>query len=368
MPATATPPARDAKKTTPQVWTLQTEAESLDIIAPAEGDTGRRVRAVLYTGAAVTWMWGEKFIIDLASVTIPAGPIPMLSQHDARERIGVWDKVWIENNQVWGEGRLLDNARAADIAADAAGGFPFETSLGIAVETSYLDKGLTADLNGRTIEGPACIGRNGRVREASLCVLGADPDTTSVIFQQPEPRSMQMSDTPATDTAELESVAVEDITADWLRENKPDLVKAIVEAAADDDAGAEPAPETAEMAQPATLAELKALKVDSDSVIWALEHKVTLAHAKATFAFAERRVAALESAGAEPVPGRGATPPAATTTAALAEDPAKAWADSEPLRNYWKDRGGQGAFMQFAQLAAAERTDWRADLPDFATT
>lgn len=350
----------------PRAWSLLGEPGVVEVTKPAEGSR-RTVKAKLYTGGVVhTRLSGmpfaTPFVIDLASLRIPDKPIPMRHEkHDGR--VGVWTRIWVEQAErgpeVWGEGYLLSNPDAQLLAQDADEGFPFETSLSANGVPDWLDEGQHAVVNGKEIVGPAVIGRDGLVREASLLTLGADSNTSSAILAEgSDPVMSKTKNTDAPDaTAELESVAVEDITPEWLRENKPDLVEALVTAAKEE--GAPPAEETAEMAQPATLAELKALGADSDSVIWALEQKLPLAHAKATFEFADRRVAALEGAGAPPQPDRGAP---AKTTAELAEEPRAAWEASEPLRNYWKDRGGMAAFLSFCDLSKADRTDWRADI------
>lgn len=78
--------------------------------------------------------------------------------------------------------RSSESDEAKGIAADAKKGFPFQVSVGAKLLKGYaLAEGETAEVNGKTWEGPLIVSSRTRIRENSITVLGADNETSAVV-------------------------------------------------------------------------------------------------------------------------------------------------------------------------------------------
>lgn len=78
--------------------------------------------------------------------------------------------------------RSSESDEAKGIAADARKGFPFQVSVGAKLLKGYaLAEGETAEVNGKTWEGPLIVSSRTRIRENSITVLGADNETSAVV-------------------------------------------------------------------------------------------------------------------------------------------------------------------------------------------
>jgi hypothetical protein len=123
-------------------------------------------------------------VIDLASLTIDT-PIPLLCSHDHGETIGLVSSASAEGGQLAISARLFADVDddAAEIAAKADKGFPWQLSVGIWPDSvEEVQTGATVQLNGRTFTGPITVFRNSRVREVSVCALGADHRTSATVL------------------------------------------------------------------------------------------------------------------------------------------------------------------------------------------
>lgn len=151
----------------------------------AEASAERKLTGVAYSGDVVTdhGYWSN-LVIDLASLSV-ATPIPLLCCHDAEDTVGVVTSTNTDGNALNIEARLFADVDddAAEIAAKADKGFPWQLSVGIwPTSIESVQPGATIQLNGRTFTGPLDVFRGGRVREVSVVAIGADSKTSATVL------------------------------------------------------------------------------------------------------------------------------------------------------------------------------------------
>ena len=334
--------------------------------------------ALAYTGAPVNRAWGS-FIIDLTGIEVPTDGSrkPLLLEHGYTSEwpnIGFIDQFSIDKDGLRISGSLLSNETAEKVRMDAADGFPWEASIGPdPIEVQMLAQGMESTVNGRTVVGPMAIVTRSRLRETSLCVLGADPDTeTEITAMRLSALGAAFGGTSMSDKNKTVDPAT--LTIDALRLANPGLVEQIVASAA-------PAAATIEQIEaiPGTtdtltlkLAKEKATEVVAVRAVCAdLKLRldgITEAHkAEVNKLTAERDelkgklALAAKSAGADPVNlglPAAASGGAAQTLALSGTDPDKDWDASEALRN--KFGGKKGAFLKFARMQLADGESYLA--------
>lgn len=184
--------------------TLQPEAlcfAAQALLSPAEGDKPRRFSGVAYGGGLIRdhWAW-DAVGFDLAGLQA-ATPMPLLLEHG--ETVGVINQVENTGTELRIAGELFTGIEpeADRIAAKADRGMPWQMSVGIFPdEIAALAPGAESNLNGKPIQGPAHIFRSSRVRETSICAVGADSATRAQVFDgaQRGPRTFAVSHFSAT--------------------------------------------------------------------------------------------------------------------------------------------------------------------------
>lgn len=155
-------------------------------IAPFSDQTGKErfVSGVAYSGDIVTdhGYW-SRLVIDLATLAVET-PTPLLKGHDHDCVIGMVTDTAIDNALSYSARLFSDiDDDAREIAEKADKGFPWQVSVGIRPNSiEEVPTGNTIELNGKTFSGPLTIFRGGRVREISICALGADPNTNASVL------------------------------------------------------------------------------------------------------------------------------------------------------------------------------------------
>ncbi len=337
--------------------------------AAAEGPGGSgpaRFEGLAYSGGTFPQWFGQA-CIDLAGLEeLPEGrTLGLLLNHGfsaQNPRVGVVRRLTKSAQGVTVAGDMLANASASEIVADARGGYPFEMSLQTTVlERRELAAGESAQVNGRTINGPCTIATRSVVREVSVTELGADRATrfalaaSALLAQDAHPEVPP--EVPAGTTGEDE-------------EDDEDTTKEPIMA--------EPDPKKEPAAPPVTdtkarLAQIRALTNNDDALTlkafeegWddARVFKAVHERLSARCAAAEREAADLkarlklagEAAAAPPVEGGPPPPanPAGGFKGVLGKDPSADWSASETLRAHWSrdfkgdETRGRAAFMRFA--------------------
>lgn len=154
------------------------------IVTLATGSDGvRRFKMLAYTGARVSGGFND-IIIDLAGVTLGAQRKPILLSHDPAKIVGFSESATIDGDGIRLEGVLSSATEAGrEVAATADEGFPWEASVGIAVDKAVrLDDGEEREVNGKMHKGPLTIIQKSRLREVSFVPNGADAKTRVAVF------------------------------------------------------------------------------------------------------------------------------------------------------------------------------------------
>jgi len=159
--------------------TVVTFAESTDAVKD------NKFNIVGYSGGIIPrhWYWGN-LAFDLKGLKFGKKKTPVLCQHDVDRRVGVATKQEI-TDQVTFEGAFLSNEDAQKVKSDMLGGFPMEASLNVPpTVTEFVEGGSSVEVNGLTLKGPGTVFRQATIKEVSICVFGADANTSASAFEK----------------------------------------------------------------------------------------------------------------------------------------------------------------------------------------
>lgn len=155
--------------------------------AAAEGPKLATFDVLAYTGAPMQ-LTGYRFpvILDLNGVKAAADRIPVLHGHNDDRIVGHTTGATIDANGVRFQGVISGvGPHAAEVAANAKNGFPWQASVGAPApdpkSVEHLAAGKQAIVNGRTVSGPMTIIRATTLTEFSFVARGADPSTSAAI-------------------------------------------------------------------------------------------------------------------------------------------------------------------------------------------
>lgn len=173
--------------------TKKLPASAFQFLAPAgistpddaTASSERTLTGIAYSGGLVTdhGYW-DALLIDLASLTVDS-PIPLLCDHDQECSIGMVTSADASGGNLNIQARLFADIddEAAEIAAKADKGFPWQLSVGIWPSSiENVPVGSSIELNGQAFPGPVNVFRGGRVREISVVAIGADPKTSATVL------------------------------------------------------------------------------------------------------------------------------------------------------------------------------------------
>jgi hypothetical protein len=141
-----------------------------------------KFRIVANTGALMQ-MWRDKIAIDVDGVFAHTEPVPIFSEHNSSDGIGHSTNIHVDDGSLVIEGVVSRETESArDFVSSAKNGFPWQASVGGYVRDEIkLKDGETLDLHGETIKGPAIVATKFELYEVSVCVHGADKNTSSTI-------------------------------------------------------------------------------------------------------------------------------------------------------------------------------------------
>jgi hypothetical protein len=175
----------------------------LQLAADDKGDDhDKAINGIAYSGDAVT-QWGERLVIDLATLAVVA-PSPLLLQHRDAQIVGITQSIDNNRKRLALTGSLFSSIddQAKDVAAKAKRGIPYQMSVGVYDGNSELvPAGNDITVNARQFTGPLTVIRNGTLRETSIVALGADPNTRADIAAHRHPEKPPMPD-PTTQPAQ----------------------------------------------------------------------------------------------------------------------------------------------------------------------
>lgn len=153
-----------------------------------DGDAGvddNRFKIIAYSGGVISnhWFWGN-LAFDLAGIRFNKKKTPVLEEHDRASRIGFTEKQSVNGNIIV-EGKFLGNSNAQRLRSDMKDGFPMQASIYLPPDViEHVKDGESVDVNGHKLKGPGTVFRKGKIREVSMCTLGADSNTQSKAFAE----------------------------------------------------------------------------------------------------------------------------------------------------------------------------------------
>ncbi|MBE3098894.1 MAG: hypothetical protein IMZ44_17400 [Planctomycetes bacterium] len=167
--------------------------ESLDLVAAMQIDVAAadaaggktplpRFTMVAYTGGPMKIAgWRYPVVVDLAGLAIPSQSRPVRFGHDATSGVGHTDRIAVEGGCLMAAGVVSrDTAAAREIVVSARNGFPWQASIGAAVEQfEFVQEGQAVTVNGREFQGPVNVVRRATLGEISFVDLGADGQTSA---------------------------------------------------------------------------------------------------------------------------------------------------------------------------------------------
>ncbi len=139
---------------------------------------------VAYTGGPMRIAgWRYPVVVDLAGMAIPSQNRPIRFGHDMQSGVGHTDAIEIEGGQLIAAGVVSrDTAAAKEIVVSARNGFPWQASIGAAVEEfEFIKENQRVMVNGREFAGPVNVVRKATLGEISFVDLGADGQTSAEV-------------------------------------------------------------------------------------------------------------------------------------------------------------------------------------------
>ncbi len=196
----------------------------------SKSEDGKETFGMLaYSGKVIKGrsFWGD-LSIDVSGIKFKGKRFPILEQHELGRKIGVSNAPpKIKDNQVvFDKINLLKNEVAQEFKSNLDEGFPYQASIGIkplVIEELMDDQ--TAEVNGYKMKGPGSIIRKSEFKEASVCVFGADPNT-SLFSDTEESMSIELISNKPEQNKETE-LEEKSMTFEELKEKYPDLHKEI---------------------------------------------------------------------------------------------------------------------------------------------
>ena len=177
------PPAHAAIES--ESRTPRPEAYRLGLGPVTFADSGegqsRRFRLNAYDGSVFAHPFWGKLAIELSSLKVPSGKMPILRQHMHDRIVGFSDKQSKKGGNVVVEGvfsEVTEDGR--EVEALQAEGFPWEASMAVPpASIEFVQEGKKRKVNGHELEGPGTIFHGSVLEEVSFVALGQVPGTTA---------------------------------------------------------------------------------------------------------------------------------------------------------------------------------------------
>ncbi len=140
---------------------------------------------IAYTGAPMSpGGFGGQIVCELGGIEWAKDEKhPVLHIHEAPEVVGHTTKIKASKDGIHVEGVLSGNTEHAEkVRGPASRGFPWQMSIGATpTETSFLEAGEKATVNGREVTGPMTIAHKTKLSEVSFVPNGADDQTSATV-------------------------------------------------------------------------------------------------------------------------------------------------------------------------------------------
>jgi len=168
-----------------QLVAFACEPAWMEATAPADGKPALpRFSMVAYTGGPMRLAgWRHPVIVDLAGLRIPTQHRPIRLGHDAALGVGHTDAIRVDGGRLIAAGIVSrDTAAAREVVVSSKNGFPWQASIGAAVEEhEFVREGQSVHVNGQTFTGPVNVVRRASLGEISFVDLGADGNTSALV-------------------------------------------------------------------------------------------------------------------------------------------------------------------------------------------
>jgi hypothetical protein len=127
--------------------------------------------------------WRFPVVVDLAGLAIPSQSRPIRFGHDPLSGVGHTDSIRVGDGRLTATGVVSrDTAAAREVVASARNGFPWQASIGAAVEQfDFVKENQSVLVNGREFVGPLNVVRKSTLGEISFVDLGADGNTSASV-------------------------------------------------------------------------------------------------------------------------------------------------------------------------------------------
>lgn len=172
----------------PSFFTADEEAEPAVFVRAAEGDGGDAPKLAtftidLYGGGLMDVGFGELVALDLAGMKVTAKARPALLEHNVNDRVGHVTEARATNGRLSVSGIVSGVGTAAqEVVGSGLNKFPWQGSVGARVtRMTFIEKGASVQVNGRTLKGPFYLANAWSLAEASFVSLGADDSTSARI-------------------------------------------------------------------------------------------------------------------------------------------------------------------------------------------
>jgi len=150
-----------------------------------------KLKMVGYSGGVIKdhWYWGN-LGIDLSGMKFSKDRYPLLQDHRTDVRLAHMGKPQVVNNQLSApedDVVFLENDNTKQFLAESSKGFPFQASIyARPLKVVRLDEDQEHPCNGFTVKGPGAVWLESEFKEMSVCVFGADSNTSAAAFTDSE--------------------------------------------------------------------------------------------------------------------------------------------------------------------------------------
>jgi hypothetical protein len=199
-----------------------------------EAATKPKLRMVGYSGNVIKdhWYWGN-LGIQLSGMKFSKSRYPLLQDHRTDVRLAHMGTPEIKEGKLFApedDVVFLENGDAQKFLEESAKGFPFEASIYAKprkiVRLSEDEEHLC---NGFVVKGPGAVWLESEFREMSVCVFGADSNTSAAAFSEDlEPCTFAEVDIAGNSPTQTTMKEVKRMDKEQLKKEHPDLYAEIV--------------------------------------------------------------------------------------------------------------------------------------------
>ena len=242
-------------------------------VQAADGTTTQKpkLKMVGYSGGVIKdhWYWGN-LGIDLSGMKFTRGRYPLLQDHRTDVRLAHMGKPVIQDNKLMApedDVVFLENEESQKFLAESSKGFPFQASIYAKPgKVIRLDEDQEHVCNGFTVKGPGAVWLESEFKEMSVCVFGADSNTSATAFSGEEPCAFTEVELAGNEPVETTIKEVKKMDKEQLKKDHPDLYAEIIAEGKAQFKAPEPDPEIQAMKAELTRLseENKSLKKEND--------------------------------------------------------------------------------------------------------